>query len=222
MTTAEAEPGPPGASASPPAKGGPTGEQPADTSTAQAPTAPQDIKAAAPEASDAGAPAADTANGAPAQLAAGCRPPAAGDGDRGPAAHAAAEGFAAGAQGDSGAHAAEAAPLSRNQQKKQAKQALVAERRAARKAEEKAARRAKQEEKHKDVRERLQQMSPEEREAWEKQRMEKRQVCAVLVCGVLPFYEHACMGIPACQHASSVRFYLLLSAAGKMHATDLV
>ena len=79
-------------------------------------------------------------------------------------------------------HAAEEVPLSRNQQKKQAKMALLAERRAARKAEEKVARRAKQEEKHKDMRGRLDKMSPEEREAWEKQRMEKRQVSWDVMC----------------------------------------
>ena len=67
-------------------------------------------------------------------------------------------------------------PLSRNPQKKQAKLAALAELRAARKAAEKAAHKAAQQEKHKDVRERIAAMTPEERAAWEAQRMEKRTV----------------------------------------------
>ena len=93
----------------------------------------------------------------------------------------------------SGAEAAVAAPLSRSQQKKMAKHAAYQEKKAARKVGERAAKRVKQEVKHSEVRARLAAMSPEEKAAWDAQRMQKREVRRALAfCApVLPWCQRA-------------------------------
>ena len=85
-----------------------------------------------------------------------------------------------------GTEAAQGAQLSRSRQKKLAKQAAYQEKKAARKAEERAAKRAKQEVKHSEVRARLAAMSPEEKAAWDAQRMQKREVRRALARPLIP------------------------------------
>lgn len=74
------------------------------------------------------------------------------------------------------------APMSKNKQKKLKRQAAFEAKKAAKKAEEKAAKRAHQERKLSEVQKMIADMSESERQAWEEQMAQKRQVYSLMSC----------------------------------------
>lgn len=79
------------------------------------------------------------------------------------------------------------APMSKNRQKKLKRQAAFEAKKAAKKAEEKAAKRAHQERKLSEVQKMIADMGETERQAWEEQMAQKRQVYSLSCSNVLPY-----------------------------------